>query len=245
MSRYFGWVKDHQKLALAGVIIGAASLLVATLGFGRDLFGIEFPQANHPAPTSAAGPSASAYPPPPASEDPTSGIPESPSDQTRPTPTGTVGPTPTPTPEDSPEEISVRYLDELDAEDRNGGYVKGLVTMGNKPYDRSVELSCNGTDTYFIFPVAGMRTLDVWLGIDDNTPGASGLVADVAFYRDSGGQLDSNKVAKLGPATHIKVNITGTTQLKIRCTGRNANSGRQANVAHVAFGRAVLTASPR
>ncbi|MEU1754221.1 NPCBM/NEW2 domain-containing protein [Micromonospora matsumotoense] len=243
MSRYFGWVKDHQKLALAGVIIGAASLLVATLGFGRDLFGIEFPQAKNPAPTSAAGPSASAYPPPPASEDPTSGVPESPSDQARPTPTDTVDPTPTP--EDSPEETSVRYLDELDAEDRNGGYVKGLVTMGNKPYDRSVELSCNGTNTYFIFPVAGMRTLDFWLGIDDNTPGASGLVADVAFYRDSGGQLDSNKVAKLGPATHIKVDITGTTQLKIRCTGRNANSGRQANVAHVAFGKAVLTASPR
>ena len=70
MSRYFGWVKDHQKLALAGVIIGAASLLVATLGFGRDLFGIEFPQTKNPAPTSAVGPSASAYPPPPASEDP-------------------------------------------------------------------------------------------------------------------------------------------------------------------------------
>ncbi|MGV9978416.1 NPCBM/NEW2 domain-containing protein [Micromonospora wenchangensis] len=243
MSRYFGWVKDHQKLALAGVVIGAASLLVATLGFGRDLFGIEFSQASHPAPTSAAGPSPSAYLPPPASEDPTSDIAESPSDEARPTPPETVDPTPTP--EDSPEEVSVRYLDELDAEDRNGGYVKGLVTMGNKPFDRSVELSCNGTNTYFVFPVAGMRTLDFWLGIDDNTPGASGLVADVAFYRDSGGQLDSNKVAKLGPATHLKIDITGTTQLKIRCTGRNANSGRQANVAHVAFGKAVLTAAPR
>ncbi|MFJ8687329.1 NPCBM/NEW2 domain-containing protein [Micromonospora wenchangensis] len=243
MSRYFGWVKDHQKLALAGVIIGAASLLVATLGFGRDLFGIEFSQSSNPVPTSAAGPSASAYLPPSASEDPTSDLSQSPSDEASPTPTETVDPTPTP--QDSPEEVSVRYLDELDAEDRNGGYVRGLVTMGNKPFDRSVELSCNGTNTYFVFPVAGMRTLDFWLGIDDNTSGASGLVADVAFYRDSGGQLDSNKVAKLGPATHVKVDLTGTTQLKIRCTGRNANSGRQANVAHVAFGKAVLTASPR
>ncbi|PWR09803.1 hypothetical protein DKT68_11015 [Micromonospora acroterricola] len=243
MFRYFEWLKDHHKVAVGSLVVAAVGALVTILALGRDVTGLEFSRNDEP--RSVMSPASD--PPGVVLPTPTpipSYMPETPSETPSKTPS-TAPETPTNPPETSSEPSpGVRYLDELDADDRNGGYVREPVNMAGKRYLRSVQLSCNSTRTYFVYPVAGMKTLDLWLGIDDQTTGASGRVADLTFYSDAGRQIGSTKTAKLGPAAKVQIPLDEVTQLTIRCVGRELKSGDQENVAHVAFGDAILSAQP-
>lgn len=242
VSRYFEWLKDNHKVTVAALLVAVVGVLVATLAFGRDVFGIELAgngstSGGSTAVVTSTAPGTLAPTPSPTTPAPT----DSPTGEPTPTASESVDVTPDPTELSPSPQPGIRYLDELSAEDRNGGYRRGLVTMAGQTYDRSVQFSCNGNSTYFVYPVAGTATLDFWLGIDDNTARASGRAADLTFYADNGRQIGSRQTARLGPAVKVQVDLEGVTQLKIRCVGRDVTSGAQKDVAHVAFGEATLS----
>ncbi|MEU0550927.1 hypothetical protein [Micromonospora sp. NPDC005979] len=103
-----------------------------------------------------------------------------------------------------------------------------------------MQFTCRGKNTYFVIPVGGFKTLSFWLGIDDNTPYASGRAADVSFYSNAGQQIGAKRTATLGKPAVVEVNLQGVVQLKIRCAGRDQRTNEQRDVEHVAFGQAVL-----
>jgi hypothetical protein len=229
----FAWLKDHLKVAVASLLITLLALVVAVLALVNDVWGTDGPAA---APPTSATPSPRVTTTSPA-----------PSPTSDPTPSGSPSASPGTSTSDGPGTTStaeVGYLDEIDDTDRNGGFRRESVNMAGVNYLRSVQFTCNGKNTYFVFPVAGFQTLTFQLGIDDATEDAFGLAADVTFYGDSGRQLGKKLTAALGPAKKVDLDIRGVNQLKIKCYGRDSRTNEHEPVPYIAFGEAVLSRGP-
>ncbi|XVU21251.1 hypothetical protein ACQPZJ_28740 [Actinoplanes sp. CA-054009] len=233
----FSWLQDHFKATVATFLVTVVGVVIAALALINDRFG-----------GGGDGGAEAATPPPsavvtsvPVTESP-SVEPTTEAPSVSPEVTGEVeSPEPSETTE-APAAPEVTYLDEVDDTDRNGGFRREAVTMNGTNYQRSVQFTCNGKQTYFVFPVAGYRALSFSLGIDDATADASGLAADVTFYSNTGRQIGAKKyTAVLGPAKKVTVDVNGVVQLKIRCYGRDAETNQQRSIPYVAFGEAVLT----
>jgi hypothetical protein len=232
----FDWLKDPVKATAAGLLVALIGVLVAILSLTNDLFDGGEVLSSIPETTTSS--TALETPAPAVSR--ASSLPTSPS-AAPPSSDGSHSASPGPTSSSTDQPSGVTYLDELSADQRNGGYVREPVTMNHILYDRSVQLTCNGKDSWFIYPIAGHRTLSFALGIDDSVTSAFGRAADVTFYADRGTQIGERHTAGLGAAQKVEVDVTGVIQLKIRCIGRDAESNEQKNVPHVALGEAVLT----
>jgi len=149
------------------------------------------------------------------SPDPAGNPTEDPTDD--PTDAGTTDPT------DPPPLPAIRYLDEIDK--INGGWSQGgPVYFSGREYPRSVTLDCESSTDYFVWEVAGYRTLKATIGVDDDTHDAIGGIAELIFYDQDGHQLGKPVDVSLGHSKPISLSLAGVVQLRVTCAGHDSKT---------------------
>ncbi|MEV6843942.1 NPCBM/NEW2 domain-containing protein [Actinoplanes sp. NPDC051411] len=143
----------------------------------------------------------------------------------------------TDTPSDTP---ATKYLDTEDPLD--GGYNANAVTFSAQRYPRGVSFYCySDTQSRLQWDVAGYAHFTAVAGIDDETEGAFGAVADLTFYDQDGHQLLPKPVeVSVGHPKKVSLALNGVVSLRMTCSGRIAKTNEEHDT-HTSFGDPVVT----
>jgi len=155
--------------------------------------------------------------------------------------TPTVSPSPTTSP---PITDASHYLSNKTPTVDNAGLDTGQVVISANPYVNSITFRCYGQaggEPEEAFDVAGSSTFTAEVGIPDDTPDATGLIATITFSNESGQQIGQQVQVSLGHPASVSLDITGVTQLGMTCDGRNRQTSQAASGFQVAFGRAAVS----
>jgi hypothetical protein len=110
------------------------------------------------------------------------------------------------------------------------------------PYPHSISFDCSyGGTPGEVFNVAGSSTLSGEIGIPDNSPNATGVIATVTFTDEANRQVGKPVQVSLGQPVRISMPIKGVTQLGMTCTGRDQETNAQASGFQAAIGNAGVS----
>jgi hypothetical protein len=159
----------------------------------------------------------------------------------------------TPTPTRTPGTASVgnaalgnvaHYLSSMTPTVDNSIVDTGQQVIAAQPYVNSISFGCSGDfgdQPDEAYNVAGNSTFTAEVGIADNTPGATDVVATVTFSNESGQQVGKPVQVSLGHPVRLSLNIGGVTQLGITCNGRDQRTSQVASDFQVALGDAGVS----
>jgi hypothetical protein len=137
-----------------------------------------------------------------------------------------------------------RYLSDLTPTVDNGGYSNGQQVIVAKSYPDTVAFSCdgpNGDQPDEAYDVAGSTTFSAVVGIPDNTPDVTDVIASVTFSNEADQRIGKPVQVSLGHPVRVTLDTAGVTQLGVTCTGRNAGTGQSASGFQVALGNAHVS----
>lgn len=120
--------------------------------------------------------------------------------------------------------------------DAAGGFTTGPVQIGTTTYQNSVIFYCGpGFQTHVVYNVAGYSTLSATVGSPNDAQFAVGNNLAVNFLKNGSTQLGPTVNVSVGSPQSIHLDLNGTSQLEITCSGL-ASTG----YTDVALGNAIL-----
>ena len=137
-----------------------------------------------------------------------------------------------------------RYLSDQTPTVNSGELSTGQQVIANEPYVHSLLFDCdagvNGTPDE-AFDVAGYSTLTAEVGVPDNMPNATGVLATVTFSNEAGQQVGQPVQVSLGHPVSVALPIKGVTQLGMTCDGRSRQTNQPVDGFQVAMGNAGIS----
>lgn len=114
------------------------------------------------------------------------------------------------------------------------GDTPGPAIMGTTTYQRSVEVSCGPSTGMVVYNVAGYNFVSATVGVPNNSSGATGNSATIAFLKNgSSTELGTPITVTLGQPQQVHLNLQGAEQLEITCM-------TPSSAMEVAFGNATI-----
>jgi cell division protein FtsL len=134
------------------------------------------------------------------------------------------------------------YLSDQNPIADNAELGTGEQVIKTVPYPHSISFDCSSGGTPGeAFNVAGSSTLSGEIGIPDDSPNATGVIATVIFTDEANRQVGKPVQVSLGHPVRISMPIQGVIQLGMTCTGRDQGTNEQANGFQVAIGDAGVS----
>lgn len=135
------------------------------------------------------------------------------------------------------------YLSDLTATVNNSSSSTGQQVLVAKPYPNSFSFYCdgpNGDQPDVAYDVAGSTTFTSEVGIPDNMPNATDVIATVTFTDQADQRVGKPLQVSLGHPVPVSLNISGVAQLGMTCVGRDARTSEAMNDFQVTMGDARI-----
>lgn len=155
-------------------------------------------------------------------------------------------PSPAPSEEASPSTPSAgrsELLSEMTPLNTNSVNSPRAVTIGTQSYPNSFTLGCNTAGTSVTYPVAGYKSLQARIGLDNNESGTaakSNYTSVIRVTTEDGRQLGNEFRISLSQPADLSVPLDGAVQATIKCTLIDPRGGTTGYY-HAAFGDATIT----
>jgi hypothetical protein len=123
-------------------------------------------------------------------------------------------------PSTAPSPTGVAYLSLAQPIEATFGYAPttGPAQIGTTTYQRSVEVDCGAETGTVVYNVAGYNYLSATVGVPNNSSGAAGNSATIAFLKNgSSTDLGTPITVTLGQPQQVHLNLQGAEQLEITC----------------------------
>jgi hypothetical protein len=146
-------------------------------------------------------------------------------------------------PSSTPPDASSKLLSELAPLNTNAVNSPRAVTIGTRVYPNSFTLGCNTAGLSVTYAVAGYRSLESRIGLDNNQAGAaakSDYASIIRVTADNGRQLGDEVRFSLSKPADLSVPLDGAVQATIKCTLIDPRGGTTGYY-QAAFGDAAIT----
>jgi hypothetical protein len=137
-----------------------------------------------------------------------------------------------------------QYLADSHPVDGLSGYAGRVsATMNGTAYDHSVIIACTaaGGSPPVEWDVANYTQIDVTVGIDDDSSGASGASADVSFSNQDGAPLNAKATVSIGHSSKLSFGIRGAVRLNVTCASRDLVDSHRIRNFEVVLGDARIS----